>query len=70
MKWITALIIGAVLGFTVPLLFGGPSGVWMGTFASWGTIRPQAGSPSLLFSIPIFLGAAIALRLVFGWHTR
>ena len=70
MKWITALIIGAILGFTVPMLFGGRSGVWMGSFASWGTIRPHAASPALLFSIPIFLGSAIIFRTFFNWHSR
>ncbi|GAA4723781.1 hypothetical protein H9L13_11680 [Sphingomonas lutea] len=70
MKWITALALGAVLGFIVPLLFGGPNGVWMGSFASWGTIRPHAGSPGLLFSIPIAVGAAIIFRMFFNWHSR
>ena len=66
----TALLIGAILGFALPLFFGGPSGVWMNSFAGWGTIRPLEGSPGLLFSIPLFLGSAIALRLVFNWHSR
>jgi len=70
MKWITALIIGAVLGFVLPTGVDLRSGVWMNSWASWGTIRPHAGSPGLLFSIPVFLGAAIALRAVFNWHTR
>ena len=70
MKWVTALIIGAVLGFTMPLMFGGQGGVWMNSFASWGTIRPHAGSPGLLFSIPIFLGTALIFRIFFNWHSR
>ena len=70
MKWITALIIGAVLGFTLPLAFGGQNGVWMNSVAKWGTIRPLAGSPGLLFSIPIFLLFAIGFRLFFNWHSR
>ena len=70
MKWVTALIIGAVLGLTVPMLFGGQDGVWMNSFASWGTIRPHTGSPGLLFSIPIFLGAAVIFRIFFNWHSR
>jgi hypothetical protein len=70
MKWLTALLIGAIVGFALPLFFGGRSGVWMGTFASWGTIRPLAGSPGLLFSIPLFLGTALALRAFFNWHDR
>ena len=48
--------------------FDGRSGNWMDTWAAWGTIRPHAGSPGLLFSIPMFLGAGIALRLIFSWH--
>ena len=68
MKWFTALLIGAILGFTLPLALGGPSGVWMNSFAKWGTVRPLAGSPGLLFSIPLFLGSALAFRLFFNWH--
>ena len=70
MKWVTALIIGAILGFVLPTGVDLRSGVWMGSWANWGTIRPLAGSPGLLFSIPVFLGAALALRTVFNWHTR
>ena len=70
MKWVTALIIGAVLGFTLPLMFGGGEGVWMSSFAKWGTIRPHAGSPRLLFSIPVFVGSALIFRAFFNWHTR
>ena len=68
MKWVTALFIGAILGFALPLFFGGQNGVWMMSFAKWGTIRPLAGSPGLLFSVPLALGSAIALRLLFNWH--
>ncbi len=68
MKWLTALAIGAILGFALPLGLGGPSGVWMNSMASWGTIRPLEGSPGLLFSIPLFLGSALAFRLFFNWH--
>ena len=68
MKWISALFIGAILGFALPLFFGGPSGVWMSSFAKWGTIRPLAGSPGLLFSVPLALGSAIALRVLMNWH--
>jgi hypothetical protein len=70
MKWITALLLGALLAFVLPTGLDMRSGVWMESFASWGTIRPHAGSPGLLFSIPVFLGSAIFLRLVFNWHTR
>ena len=70
MKWLTALALGAGLGFLLPMMLGGQDGVWMHSWASWGTIRPHEGSPGLLFSIPLFLGSAIALRLVFNWHSR
>jgi hypothetical protein len=68
MKWLTALAIGAILGFALPLFFGGQNGVWMHSFAAWGTVRPLEGSPGLLFSIPLWLLSAIAMRLFFNWH--
>jgi hypothetical protein len=68
MKWVTALAIGAILGFALPMFFGGQSGVWMKSFASWGTVRPLEGSPGLLFSIPLALGSAVALRVIMNWH--
>jgi hypothetical protein len=40
----------------------------MSSFAKWGTIRPLEGSPGLLFSIPLALGSAIALRVIMNWH--
>ena len=66
----TALLIGAILGFALPLFFGGQNGAWMQSFAKWGTVRPLEGSPGLLFSIPLALGSAIALRFLFNWHSR
>ena len=69
MKWITALALGALLGFVLPSAVDLGSGVWMDNWTAWGTIRPAAGSPGLLFSIPVFLGCAIAFRLVFTWHS-
>ncbi len=68
MKWMTALLIGAILAFVLPLAFGGSGGPWMSSWASWGTIRPIAGSPGFLFSIPLFIAAAIAFRIFFTWH--
>ena len=68
MRWLTALLLGALLAFTLPQFLGGAGGVWMDSVFGWGTIRPLEGSPGLLFSIPIFLGSAIALRLFFNWH--
>ena len=70
MKWIAALALGAILGFVLPLVLGGQSGVWMNSIAKWGTIRPLAGSPGLLFSVPVFLASALAFRLFFNWHSR
>jgi hypothetical protein len=70
MKWVPALLIGALLGFVLPLFLGGTEGGWMTNWTKWGTVRPLPGSPGLLFSIPLFLGSAVALRLFFNWHTR
>ena len=70
MKWMTALLLGAILGFVLPLLLGGPYGVWMSAWTKYGTISPIAGSPGLLFSIPFWLGSALAFRLFFGWHSN
>jgi hypothetical protein len=70
MKWISALLLGAILGFVLPTGLDMRSGVWMNSWAAWGTIRPHVGSPGLLFSWPLFAGSAIALRMVFNWHTR
>ena len=70
MKWMTALLLGAILGFVLPLLLGGPSGVWMSAWTKYGTISPIAGSPGLLFSIPFWLGSALAFRLFFDWHSN
>ena len=70
MKLITAMILGAVIAFILPLFFGGEDGVWMHSWAAWGTVRPLENSPGLLFSIPMFLGVAAFLRFVFNWHDR
>ena len=70
MKWLPALFMGAILGFVLPMFFGGQGGVWMTSWAKWGTIRPVAGSPGLLFSVPTFACSAIALRMFFNWHSR
>ena len=70
MKWLTALILGGLLAFVLPLSLGGQEGVWMHSWTKWGTFRPIAGSPGFLVSIPLFLGSAVALRLFFNWHSR
>ena len=68
MRWMTAILLAGILAFTLPLAFGGQGGFWMNTWTKWGTIRPIAGSPGFLFSIPLFLGAAFAFRAFFNWH--
>jgi len=70
MKWISALFLGAILGFVLPTAVDLRSGLWMNNWTAWGTIHPSATSPGLLLSIPVFLGSALALRLVFNWHSR
>jgi len=70
MKWLPALLLGAILAFVLPLTFGGQAGFWMTSWTKWGTVRPIEGSPGFLFSIPLFLGSAVALRLFFNWHSR
>jgi len=68
MSWIAALTLGAILGFLMPMSFGGEAGIWVNSWASWGTIHPFENSPGLLFSIPLAIGSAIAFRLFFNWH--
>ena len=68
MKWLSAILLGAIIGFTLPLVVGGSGGSWMETWTKYGTVRPVAGSPGLLFSLPLALGVAIAFRLFFDWH--
>ena len=70
MKWFSALLVGALLAFLLPLAFGGQDGFWMTSWTKWGTVRPLPGSPGFLFSIPLFLGSALALRIFFNWHSR
>jgi hypothetical protein len=70
MKLLTALILGAIMACILPLVFGGQTGIWMNSWAKWGTIRPVEGSPGLLFSIPVFLGSAMIFRMFFNWHNR
>ena len=70
MRWFTALLLGAILAFTLPQFFGGQSGLWMDSWVNWWTVRPLPNSPGLLFSIPIFIGSAIAFRIFFNWHNN
>jgi hypothetical protein len=68
MKWLSALLLGAFLGVVLPTAVDMRSDLWMNSWASWGTIRPHAGSPGLLLSIPVFLASALAFRRFFSWH--
>jgi len=68
MKWITALVLGAILGGILPTVIDSQSGSWMESWAGWGTVRPNEGG--FLFSIPLFLGSALGARLFFNWHSR
>ncbi|QNN64392.1 hypothetical protein H9L12_08625 [Sphingomonas rhizophila] len=68
MKWMTAIMIGAILAVVLPMSLGGRDGVWMTGWTETWTIHPIASSPGLLFSIPVFLISAIGLRLFFNWH--
>jgi hypothetical protein len=70
MKWVTALFLGAILGFILPLFMGGADGVWMESIMRWGTVRPFPHSPGLLFSIPVAVAAAFVFRLFFNWHSN
>lgn len=65
-----ALLIGAIIGVALPMVFGGPTGIWMQSWAAWGTIAPLEGSPGLLFSIPAFAASTIMFWLFFNWHNR
>jgi len=65
-----ALLLGAIIAIILPMLFGGPNGVWMNSVAGWGTIAPLEGSPGLLVSIPAFVISTIIFWLFFNWHNR
>ncbi len=68
MKWITAMLIGAILAIVLPMSLGGFDGVWAHSWANYGTFRPFPQSPGLMFSVPVFVISAIGLRLFFNWH--
>ena len=68
MKWITALVLGAILGGILPTVIDSQSGSWMESWAAWGTLRPNTGG--FLFSIPVFLISAVGARMFFNWHSR
>ena len=68
MKWLTALVFGALLGGVLPTVIDGQAGVWADSWAGWGTVRPNEGG--FLFSIPLALLCAFGARLFFNWHSR
>ena len=68
MKWLTALVFGAIIAILLPMMLGGRGGVWMTGWTKVGTIAPFARSPGLLFSVPVFVFTAIAFRIFFNWH--
>ncbi|HEY0626396.1 MAG TPA: hypothetical protein VGD10_06650 [Allosphingosinicella sp.] len=70
MDLLKALLIGFIIAVAVPMVFGGPTGAWMSSAASVGTISPLEGSPGLLFSIPLFVGATVIFWIFFEWHSR
>ena len=70
MKWLTALLLGAILGFVLPLVLRRPGRRLDEQLGEMGHRSARiAGSPGLLFSIPLFLGSAVAFRLFFNWHS-
>jgi hypothetical protein len=70
MKWMTALIVGLIVGTVLPTAMNGGEGKWIDSWAGWGTVHPHAGSPGLLLSIPLFIGTAVALRVLLNMHSR
>ncbi|HWH17085.1 MAG TPA: hypothetical protein VNT77_01915 [Allosphingosinicella sp.] len=70
MELLKAALLGAVAAFAVPMIFGGPTGVWGTSAAAWGTIAPLKGSPGLLFSLPIFIGLTLFAWTFFNWSNR
>ena len=67
MELLKAALLGLVAAVALPMVFGGPSGAWMNSFAAYGTIAPLAGSPGLLVSIPVLAGVTLFSWLFFGW---
>ena len=64
------MLLGALLAVVLPTGLDMRSGVWMQSWAGWGTIRPHEGSPGLLLSLPLFAAASLAFRMFFNWHSR
>ena len=59
MKWLTALLFGAILGVLLPTVIDGQSGVWMRSLDGWGTVRPSDRRLAVLD--PAVPGAAIGV---------
>ena len=70
MSLIWAIVLGAVAAVAMPMVFGGPSGAWMQSFAARGTIAPLDGSPGLLVSLPVLAGVTVFSWLFFNWSNR
>ena len=68
MRWLTAMLVAAILAVLLPMMLGGSDGVWMTGWTKVGTVAPFSNSPGLMFSIPVFLICAIGLRMFFNWH--
>ena len=64
MKWLSALVLGAILAFVLPLVFGGQGGVWMNSWTKWGTIRPHRGVAGLPVLDPAVPGLGTGLSAV------
>ena len=70
MELLKAALLGLVAAVALPMVFGGPSGAWMNSFAAQGTIAPMASSPGLLVSLPVLAGVTVFSWLFFGWSNR
>ena len=71
MKWLTALVLGAILGFVLPMMLRRPGRRLDEQLDEMGHRSARSPDrPGLLFSIPLFLGSALAFRLFFNWHSR
>ena len=70
MELVKAALLGIVAAVALPMVFGGPTGVWLPSVAGWGTVAPLPGSPGLLFSIPLFVAVTLFSWLFFGWSNR
>ena len=70
MDLIKAALLGIIAAIALPMIFGGPSGVWMTSQVALGTIAPLKGSPGLLFSLPVFGAVTVFTWFFFNWSNR